>query len=462
MSSPSPQKGLAVIHGHFYQPPRENPWTGQVDVEASAAPDHDWNARITRESYKPLVSVEVDDRGVKARVPVYEYLSFDFGPTLLDWMDRNAPGVFVNVMLADKRSRGRVGHGNALASPYHHIILPLATRRDQETEVRWGITHFKRLFERDPAGFWLPETAVDSETLDVLAAEGIAFTVLAPHQVRKPPAHGLPGKIELSRGRSIAVFVYDGGLSHDIAFGGLQSDPDRFTEALLRTAPGTLAAIAVDGETFGHHHKDGSRGLATTMHRLQHQKQVQVTNFAAVLQKFPPTESIELIERTSWSCVHGIERWRAACGCRVHHDRPSQQDWRAPLRTAVDWLAHEIHALYERDGQKLPGGPWAFRDGAGGSALVDRGGDAETERLIEMERGVLRSMTSCGWFFDDIAGLEGSQVLRYAAHAITLAGADSGRLEAGFIEKLGNARSNDPAAGSAADVFRQLLQPTPS
>jgi len=190
-----------VIHGHFYQPPRENPWTGLVDVEPSAAPDHDWNVRITREAYQPLV-------------PIYEFLSFDFGPTLLDWMGREggAPSVFVNVALADRASRGRVGHGNALAMPYHHIILPLASRRDKETEVRWGIAHFKRLFRRDPVGFWLPETAVDRETLDVLAAEGIQFTVLAPHQVSKPPAHGLPARIELSGGRSIAVFVYGGWL----------------------------------------------------------------------------------------------------------------------------------------------------------------------------------------------------------------------------------------------------------
>ncbi|HEY3222006.1 MAG TPA: DUF3536 domain-containing protein [Gemmatimonadales bacterium] len=454
-------RAFAIVHGHFYQPPRENPWTGQVDAEASAAPDHDWNVRVTRESYQPLISVEVDDRGSKARVPVYEYLSFDFGPTLLDWMDRNAPHVYVNVMLADKASRGRVGHGNALAMPYHHIILPLASRGDKQTEVRWGVTDFKRRFGRDPVGLWLPETAVDRETLEVLAAEGIAFTVLAPHQVKKPPTtHGLPGKIDLGSGRSIALFVYDGGLSHDIAFGGLQSDPDRFTEALLHTAPGTLAAIAVDGETFGHHHKNGSRGLATTLHRLQHNKQVQLTNFAAVLQKFPPTESLDLVERTSWSCVHGIERWRSACGCKVHHETPSQQDWRAPLRAAVDWLAQEIHTIYAREGRDLPGGPWAFRDAAGATGPVD--GPAEAERLVEMERGVLRSMTSCGWFFDDIAGIEARQVLRYAAHAITLAGAESSRLEAGFIEKLGNAKSNDPNAGTAADVFRQTLQPTPS
>lgn len=409
-------KGLAVIHGHFYQPPRENPWTGVVDAEASAAPEHDWNVRITKETYQPLIAVD--------GVPVYQHLSFDFGPTLLDWMEREAPNVYDAVIRADR--------GNALASPYHHIILPLASRRDKETEVRWGIADFRRRFRRDPAGFWLPETAVDRETLEVIAAAGMRFTILAPHQVAKPPERGLPARIDLGHGRAIAVFVYDGGLSHDVAFGPLTTDADRLTEALERTGPGAVTSIAVDGETFGHHHKSADKTLATVIRRLQQSDKVTLTHFAAALAAHPPHATVELVERTSWSCAHGIERWRAACGCRIHHDRPSQQDWRAPLRAAVDWLVAEIHAIYDREGRAMP------------------------------EQGVLRAMTSCGWFFDDIAGLEGRQVLRYAAHAITLAGAESGRLEAGFIEKLGDARSNDPAAGSAADVFRQSLQPTPS
>jgi len=427
-------KGLVVVHGHFYQPPRENPWTGQVDVEPSAAPDHDWNVRITREAYEPLI-------------PVYKDLSFDFGPTLLDWMEREAPRVYQAVLRSD--------HGNALASPYHHIILPLATRRDKETEVRWGIADFQRRFGRVPAGFWLPETAVDLETLDVLAASGIQFTVLAPHQVTKPPARGLPARIALPGGRSIAVFVYDGGLSHGVAFGPLTTDADRFAKALEHTPAGGVASIAVDGETWGHHHKGGDKTLAAVLGRLKKSGNVVVTDFATALAAHPPTSSVELVERTSWSCAHGIERWRGACGCRIHTDRPSQQEWRTPLRFAVEWLAHEVHEIFAREGLSR-----AALEAAGASGPVR--GDENTARLIEMERGVLRSMTSCGWFFDDIAGLEGRQVLRYAAHAISLAGAESARLEAGFIQQLGDARSNDPAAGSAADVFRQMLQTTPS
>ena len=419
--------------------------TGLVDAEPSAAPEHDWNVRITKESYLPLV-------------PVYEYLSFDFGPTLLDWLQREARNVYDAVIRADHAGVQRLGHGNALATPYHHIILPLASRRDKETEVRWGIQDFKRRFGRDPAGFWLPETAVDRETLDVIAAAGIAFTVLAPHQVSKAPEYGLPARIDLDGGRSIAVFAYDGKLSHGVAFGGLATDPDRWTDVLRHTSAGAIASIAVDGETFGHHHKGADKTLATVVHRLQHSGTVKVSNFAAALGDHPPREAVNLVEPTSWSCAHGVERWRSACGCRLRGD--TQQEWRAPLRAAVDWLAAEIHAIYEREGASLPGGPWAFRDAAGATAPV-KGGD-NVERLIEMERGVLRAMTSCGWFFDDIAGIEGRQVLRYAAYAIGLAGPDSARLEAGFIEKLGDAKANDPRAGSAADVFRQTLQPTPS
>ncbi|MFN2570021.1 MAG: hypothetical protein ABR537_00190, partial [Gemmatimonadales bacterium] len=275
-------RGRAVIHGHFYQPPRENPWTGVVDVEANAAPDHDWNVRITRETYRPLA-------------PLYEYLSIDFGATLLDWMEREAPDVHAAVIRADHASVRRLGHGNALAMPYHHIILPLASRRDKETEIRWGIDDFKRRFGRDPAGLWLPETAVDRETLDVLAAAGIAFTVLAPLQVTQPPPDGLPARIALDRGRSITVFVYDGALSHGLAFGGLSTDANRWAERLEHTPPGAIASMAVDGETFGHHHKGADQALAAVVSRLRHSDKVQLTTFAAALADHPPVQTVTLV-----------------------------------------------------------------------------------------------------------------------------------------------------------------------
>jgi len=423
-----------------------------VDAEPSAAPEHDWNTRVTKESYLPLVAVAVEEGGKKPRVPVYEYLSFDFGPTLLDWMEREAPEIHDTVIRADHASVQRLGHGNALAMPFHHIILPLASRRDKATEVRWGIADFNKRFGRDPVGFWLPETAVDRETLDVVAAAGIRFTVLAPHQVSKVPERGLPAKVELNDGRSIAVFVYNGAQSHDVAFGGLATDANRWTEALSGTPPGAIASIAVDGETWGHHHKGGDKALATVLYRLQRSDKLELSNFAAALAAHPPTETVNLVEPTSWSCPHGVERWRSNCGDRIDQTVPPHQEWRAPLRAAIDWLAAEIHGIYEREGRDLPGGPWGFRDAAGATGPVN--GDEDAARLVDMERDVLRSMSSCGWFFDDIAGIEARQVLRYAAHAITLAEAQSGRLEAGFIEKLGDARN--------VDVFRQTLQPTPS
>jgi len=423
-----------------------------VDAEPSAAPEHDWNTRVTKESYLPLVAVAVEEGGKKPRVPVYEYLSFDFGPTLLDWMEREAPEIHDTVIRADHASVQRLGHGNALAMPFHHIILPLASRRDKATEVRWGIADFNKRFGRDPVGFWLPETAVDRETLDVVAAAGIRFTVLAPHQVSKVPERGLPAKVELNDGRSIAVFVYNGAQSHDVAFGGLATDANRWTEALSGTPPGAIASIAVDGETWGHHHKGGDKALATVLYRLQRSDKLELSNFAAALAAHPPTEMVNLVEPTSWSCPHGVERWRSNCGDRIDQTVPPHQEWRAPLRAAIDWLAAEIHGIYEREGRGLPGGPWGFRDAAGATGPVN--GDEDAARLVDMERDVLRSMSSCGWFFDDIAGIEARQVLRYAAHAITLAEAQSGRLEAGFIEKLGDARN--------VDVFRQTLQPTPS
>jgi hypothetical protein len=246
--------------------------------------------------------------------------------------------------------------------------------------------------------------------------------------------------------------VYDGILAHDIAFGGLATNANRWTDAMNGTVAGTIASIAVDGETWGHHHKGGDEALATVLYRLRRSDKLELTNFAAALATHPPSETVDLIEPTSWSCAHGVERWRSNCGDRINQDVPPHQEWRAPLRAAIDWLAEEVHGIYEREGRDLPGGPWAFRDAAGAIGPVN--GDEIAARLVEMERDVLRSMSSCGWFFDEIGGIEARQVLRYAAHAITLAGTESGRLEAGFVEKLGDDRN--------VDVFRQTLQPTPS
>ena len=445
-----------VIHGHFYQPPREDPWQNQVAAEPSAAPYHDWNERIEQESYRAVVAARVyaPDGRIAQIVNTLTSISFNFGATLLEWLEREAPETYAAVLEADRASRARhAGHGNAIAMPYHHVILPLASRRDKVTEVRWGIADFRRRFGRDPEGMWLPETAVDPETLDVLAAEGIAFTILAPHQVEHAPPDGSAGRYRTPGGRSIALVVYDGGISHDVAFGPLLKDAAAWAERLL--APGKrgserrLVAVATDGETYGHHHKFGEVALAWGLRDLERRRDVRVENFAAFLARHRAEREVKLVAPTSWSCAHGVERWRADCGCRMAPERPTQQRWRAPLREALDWLAGELHARFEREGGALFDDPWAARDAYG----TDRTADGRARELLEMERNALRMFTSCGWFFDDIAGIETIQILRYAARAIELAGADAPRLEAGVLERLARAQSNDSGEGTGRDVY---------
>lgn len=463
-----------VIHGHFYQPPRDDPRLGTIPREASAAPYHDWNERIERECYAPVAASLAS-------------LSFDFGSTLLAWMERYAPETYAAVLAADRASAARhAGHGNAIAMPYHHTILPLSSRRDKETEVRWGIADFRRRFGREPEGMWLPETAVDDETLDVLAAEGIGFTILAPHQVERVPAGGRPGWHRTARGRRIAVFLYDGALSHDVAFGPLVRDPDAWIERLTAREGGNdaadapeVVAIATDGETFGHHHRDGAVTLARVLDALNRRSDVLVDNFAAFLARHPPQEDVRLVAPSSWSCPHGVERWRSDCGCRVHADRATHQRWRAPFRSALDWLAVELHGVFEREGGSVFADPWAARDaygtvlGAPDGAVTrflgerlrrpdDRGALARAHQLLELERHALRMFTSCGWFFDDVAGLESLIVLRSAARAIELAGSDAARLEAGLLERLALAQSNDPAVGSGRELYVQGVKAMPA
>jgi len=396
-----------VIHGHFYQPPRDDPRTGIVPVEPNAAPDHDWNERIERECYAPIA-------------PSLASLSFDFGPTLLDWMEQHAKDTYAAVLAADRAG------GGAVAMPYHHVILPLCSRRDKTTEVRWGIADFRRRFGREPEGMWLPETAVDHETLDVLAEEGIRFTILAPHQVERAPAGGLPGWYQAAAGRRIALFIYDGGLSHGVAFGPLVNDAGEWVRRVESTAA-DLVSIATDGETYGHHHKGGVETLARVV------ETIETENFASFLARRPPQEEVRLVSPSSWSCPHGVERWRAECGCRAAPERATQQRWRAPLRAALEWLSEQIRGVFEREGRAVP---------------------------TALEHQLLRMFTSCGWFFDDIAGIESVIVLRSAARAIELAGPppEQARLEAGLLERLALAPSNDAAVGSGRELYLQRVK----
>jgi alpha-amylase/alpha-mannosidase (GH57 family) len=468
------------VHGHFYQPPRENPWTGIVDPEPTAAPFHDWNQRIDSECYEPVGHARVLDANgnVEHRDNLYAAMSFDVGPTLFDWMEMSAPATYARILEADKLSVARLGHGNAIAMPYHHIILPLASRRDKVTEVRWGIADFRRRFEREPEGMWLPETAVDEETLEVLAEAGILFTILAPHQVESPSGDGLPLRFRAGRGREIALCVYDEVLAGDIAFGRLLTDGAALAKRLAPVASAGAAVItaaATDGETFGHHHKFGEMALARAFRIIAESKGVTIENFASFLARNPARTDAVIVSPSSWSCSHGVERWQSDDGCRMTPG--TSQAWRAPLRSALEWLATELHEIFEREGEELFAvDPWRVRDAFGdviglseakalafvAESTIRRNDGARVERgaeLLAMEEAALSMFTSDAWFFDDIARIETIQVLKYAAFAIELSG-DAARLESGLLERVGDAKSNDPAEGTGRDIWYTKVKPT--
>jgi len=464
MSSGSLPRRSVVIHAHFYQPAREEPWLEQVEREPSAAPYHDWNHRIEQECYRAVVAARIPGPGgrIARIVNTLESISYNVGSTLADWLEREAPDTWAAILAADRASRVRRGHGNAIAMPYHHLILPLATRRDKQTEIRWGIADFRRRFGREPSGLWLPETALDEETLDVVAEEGIRFTIVAPHQVKEPPPAGLPGKYVTESGRSLALFVYDGPLSHDVAFGPLINDAERWSGELQeRPQPASgplLLSIATDGETYGHHHRFGEMALAATLDKLGGNPDVRVENYASFLARHPAEHPVELVSPSSWSCLHGIERWRSNCGCRTKPD--TSQEWRGPLREGLDALAAELHARFEAEALPLLKDPWAARDAYSTVGLPSHL-PVRARELLEMERHALAMFMSCGWFFDDVAGLETIGCLRQAARALDWAGPEASALESALRKTLARAVSNDPAKGTGADVYDRALPAQP-
>ena len=472
---------FVCVHGHFYQPPRENPWTGRVEPEASAAPFHDWNERITKECYSPNA-----DAGNYAR------MSFNFGPTLLSWLEREAGPVYEAILAADRESRERFsGHGSAIAQAHSHMILPLANARDKRTQVRWGILDFERRFGRSPEGMWLPETAVNLETLDALAEQRMRFTILAPDQARawrrigdsgwqEGAAAGLdtrrPYEVALPSGRRIAVFFYDGPTAHAIAFGELAKGGEALAHRLTRVFTDgqepQLAHAATDGETYGHHYRGGERVLAQAFGFLEAEGLARLTNYDEFLSSTPPAFEAEIRENTSWSCVHGIGRWRENCGCQTGEHPGWSQSWRAPLREALDWLRDALAARFERGGEKYFRDPWTARDESLPVLSEPSAGDVEhffgistprpldseerrrALRLLEMQRYAMLMFASCGWFFDDPAGLETRQILRFAARAIELSDEQPrGSLEEHFLTRLEAVRSNDPTAGSGREIY---------
>jgi len=487
-----------VIHGHFYQPPRENPWLESVEVQDSAAPYHDWNERVTAECYAPNTAARrVDEHNrVLDIVDNFEKISFNVGPTLFAWLARHRPDVYAKILEADRASvAARGGHGNALAQVYNHMIMPLATRRDKVTQVRWGIDDFRARFGREPEGLWLPETAVDNESLEVLAEAGVKFTVLAPHQALRVRPLGAatweetngidPSRAYLwrgPRGLTLAIFFYDGHISRAIAFDRLLERAENLVAWLnaafseTRTWP-QLVHCATDGETYGHHSRFGEMALAAAVQQIEAERTATLTNYGAFLAAHPPTHEVEIRERTSWSCAHGVERWRSDCGCRTRGDW--HQRWRAPLREALDWLRDQIDPFFEARASAHLKDPWAALD-AYAAVLLDRSPErldaffaaqargpldptarVEARRLLELQRNRLLMYTSCGWFFDEISAIEPVQILRYAAMALQyLNDLGGGRLEDGFVRRLAAAPSNVPEIRTGAEVYRRLVRPT--
>ena len=474
------------IHGHFYQPPRENPWLEAITYQESAYPFHDWNERINAECYAPNTRARIlDEKGVVIeRVNNYSKISFDFGPTLLSWMEFKAPDTYQAVLEADKISRETFsGHGSAMAQCYSHMIMPLADSKDKYTQVYWGIRDFEFRFKRLPEGMWLPETAVDLETLQIMADLGIRFTVLAPHQAGRLLDHGeldinQPYSVRLGAGRSINVFFYNGALSQSLAFENILQDGKCFAEKLMQTdntdGP-QLLSVATDGETYGHHYKFGDMALAFALKYIDDQVDARLTNFAEYLEKFPPQEEIEIIEKTSWSCAHGVGRWSSNCGCETGGRPEWNQGWRGPLRKALDWFQCRADSIFVEVGKGLFKDPWEARNRYIDIRInrydrdtflseqcqnsLDESKKVVVLKLLELQSNAMLMYTSCGWFFNDISGIETEQILLYAGKAIQLAEEISGEvLEPHFLELLELAESNVLEKGNGSQIYKNVIE----
>lgn len=488
------------IHGHFYQPPRENPWIESIDLQDSAYPYHNWNKRITAECYAPNAKSRIldDQDRIVQIVNNYARISFNFGPTLLAWMEANAPWVYEAILDADKQSMELFsGHGSALAQAYNHLIMPLANRRDKITQVLWAIRDFEHRFRRLPEGIWLPETAADLETLDILSDQGIRFTILAQLQASRIRPAGekewtnVKGgiidptctyRILLPSGRSMALFFYDGSISRAVAFEKLLNSGESFVHRLMggfsddRSRP-QLVHIATDGESYGHHHRFGDMALAYALNTIETKNLAHLTNYGEYLEKYPPAWEVELIENTSWSCVHGIERWRSNCGCCTGAHPEWNQSWRKTLREALDWLRDTVKPGFEKEARRVFKDPWEARNRyidvilgrspeeierflSGHKARIIEDSDRKTAlKLMELQRHAMLMYTSCGWFFDDLSGIETIQIMQYAGRVLQLAEEilDSD-LKPPFLEILQNAEGNIPERGNGRQIYEEFVE----
>jgi alpha-amylase/alpha-mannosidase (GH57 family) len=492
-----------VIHGHFYQPPRENPWTGLLDREPSAHPWHDWNQRVHHECYRPNAFARIVDRfgRVERIVNNYNRISFNFGPTLLSWMERFDPTTYNRVIEADRESAmRRRGHGNAIAQAYNHAILPLCNPRDRDTQIGWGVADFRHRFSREPEALWLPETACNDATLGALIDAGLRYAVLSPDQAESvKPLSGnawrdvSDGGIDPGvpyayfhpdgSGRSITLFFYDTFCARAIAFEGALTSSQTLALQLSRVpgGPGRLVHVATDGESYGHHSRFGELALAHALVAEAPRRDLHPANYGEFLELHPPEMQARIKpgpngEGTAWSCTHGVGRWYRDCGCQTGGRPGWNQAWRGPLRAAFDWLRDQSARYFEQSAGELLRDPWQARDAyievmlepGSRDEWLDRQarrplGDEERSRalmLLEVQRNALLMYSSCGWFFSELSGIETVQVLKYAGRALDLL-EDSGllTLRQPFLDILSGAQSNLPEMGNGADVFRRFVAP---
>jgi len=509
---PKREDAYTAIHGHFYQPPRENPWLEIIEAEESAHPFHDWNERIALECYRPNAYARIlDEKGkILDIVNNYSSISFNFGPTLLSWLEVHFPSAYERVLRADRESLKRFGHGNAVGQVYDHIIVPLANDRDKETEVLWGMADFERRFHRRPDALWLPETAVNYATLQVLVKHGIQYLILSPFQASRVRPFGGRRWTDVSQGRIdttqpyrcfirdasgkklldrfIDLFFYNGLISKEIAFGGLLNDGNTFCNRFLQfyeelKGRPQLIHVATDGETYGHHKKFGDMALAYTLHQGFPSRGVEIINYGAFLKRFPPVYEAEIDEGlkgegTSWSCSHGVDRWKEDCGDSTGGKPGWNQKWRKPLREALNFLRDELSAIFEKEGERIfhsvwearngyidiilnrsPGGIKSFFDKHGVKDL-DEAGRIKGLKLLEMQRHTLQMYASCGWFFADLSGIETILILQHAGRAIQLAEELVGQgIEERFLQHLSEAESNLPEMGKGDQIYRRLVKP---
>lgn len=498
------KKAYLTIHGHFYQPPRENPWLETIEVQDSALPYHDWNERVTAECYTPnsVSKIVTQDNKILDIVNNYSYMSFNFGPTLLSWMEQYSPYTYKRIMQADKQSAERNnGHGNAMAQVYNHIIMPLANKNDKYTQILWGIRDFQYRFGHSPEGMWLAETACDDETMEALIDCGIKFTVLSPYQaksIRKlntdkwtdvswgsiDPARAYRYYIKSDRSKYIDLFFYDGSISKSVAFDELLVDGNKFISRLKDGISNIrdynqLVHIATDGESYGHHTKFGDMALSYILKIKAKDEGFEITNYANYLEQEGVQYEVDIKDVSSWSCAHGVGRWKEDCGCSTGGGYGWNQKWRKPLREALDYLRDELIKICEEQGSKYFKDFWQARNEYI-NVILNRNSDTISEfiknnqkynldkvditkalKLMEIQRQAMLMYTSCGWFFSEISGLETTQIMKYAARAIQLASSFTNKdIESNFVKILSNAQSNIHGFGTGQDVYEKFVKPS--